>query len=388
MTDQSIYLDHAASTPLHPEVLKTILDYHQNSFANPESIHEAGQNAHLLLENARSTCAKILNCKPLEIFFTPSGTFANNLALLGFARRHKTPTKNHIIISAIEHASINQTANQLEKEDFEITRLAPDEQGIISPEALEKAITPQTLLISIIFGQNEIGVLQDLPALAAISRKHNVPFHSDACQCANTEDLDMEKLGIDLLTLNASKTYGPKGAGLLHKRAEIELDPITFGGHQEQSLVPSTHNMSAILGLTKALELAQANREAEKIRLTKLRDDFISNITNKIPGAKINGHLQKRLANNISLTIPHLNGLELLLKLSEEKIYVSTGSACSASQNKSSSVLSAINLSKPEMLSTVRITLGHSTTAAQMEKVAAKISAIASEKEKNLFKPL
>lgn len=383
-----IYLDHAASTPLHSEVLKTILEYHEISFANPESIHEAGQKAHLLLENARSTCAKILNCKPLEIIFTPSGTFANNLALLGYCRKHKTAAKNHLIISAIEHSSINETAKQLEKEGFEITTLQPDKQGLIAPKTLEQAITPKTLLISIIYGQNEIGTLQDIAALAKIANKHDIPFHSDACQCANTENLDIQKLGLQLLTLNASKTYGPKGAGLLFKQANIELQPITFGGHQENGLVPGTHNMSGIIGLTKALELAQSKAETERHRLIKLRDDFIHDLLHQIPKAQINGHHQKRLANNISLTIPHLNGLELLLKLNDEKIFISTGSACSASQNKPSSILTAIGLDRTQMLSTIRITLGHSTTTEMLKKVSNSITRIAREKEKNLFQQL
>ncbi len=361
---REIYLDHAATTYLDPMVLEAMLPYFQEEYGNPESLHQKGQNARVALDQARSTIAQLLNCQSNEIIFTSGGTESNNLAILGIAQASKG---KHIIISAIEHSSIFEPCKFLEKNGYEITILPTDKEGFINLEELKNAIRPDTILVSIIYANNEIGTIQDIKKIGEICRANKVPFHTDACQATGVENINVEELNIDLMTLNASKIYGPKGVGALYINQSVNIKTIQFGGGQENNLRSGTHNTTGIIGLAKALELSQKNRNQENQRLTKLRDQLIDNILKLVPHSQLNGPRQNRLANNINLSFQGVRGEELLLHLDNLGIYISTGSACQARSAKSSSVLKALGLKRDLIDSTIRISLGKKNTDSDID---------------------
>lgn len=371
----TIYLDHAATTYTDPRVVETMLPYFTEKYGNPESRHHKGKEALVAIDNARETVAHILGCRPNEIIFTGSATETNNIAILGLARAN--PGK-HLITTQIEHPSVTEPFKQLEKEGHHVTWLKPDSTGLINAEDFEKALTPNTALASIIFANNEIGTIQPIKELAAIAAKHKIRFHTDACQIAGSANLSTEiSIGnIDLLTINGSKIYGPKGIGILFIRRGTKLSPILFGGEQEHGLRPGTHNTPNIIGIAKALELAQKDKEEENKRLTQLRDNFIATVSTTIPNIKLNGHPTLRLPNNISLTIPDIIAEELLLHLDEAGICISTGSACSGRSTKPSATLTAIGLSEKDIRSTIRLSLGKKTTSQDLKYVAETLSEI------------
>ena len=367
-TQPKIYLDYASTTPLDPEVLKTMLPYFSEIYGNPESLHSIGLDAKQAVDTSRNTIAKYLNCQSSEIVFTGSGTESNNLAIIGTARANKAKGR-HLITSKIEHPSVLNVFKYLEKEGFQVTYLDVDKEGFIDLKQLENSITKKTILVSIMFANNEIGTIEPIEKIAKICRKNSVPFHADACQAAEYFSLDTKKLGIDLLTINGSKIYGPKGTGLLYIRKGTKIESISKGGNQEYGLRSGTHNVPGIVGLAKAFEIAQENCEKESERSLKLRDYFIENILKKIPNAILNGPLENRLPNNINIGIPGIEGKDLLLQLDHHNICVSTGSACSSGNNDTSHVLSAIG-QKPELTkSSIRISLGKYTTKEELDYV-------------------
>lgn len=368
MTAPKIYLDYAATTPVDKEVLTAMLPSFSEEFGNPESLHSMGLQAKQAVDKARNTIAKYLNCRPSEIIFTSGGTESNNLAIIGAAKANGQKG-NHLITSAIEHPSVLNTFKFLAKEGFEITWLAPDREGFINPERLEKAITPKTILVSIMFANNEIGTVEPIRKSAEICKKHGVIFHTDACQAAEYFDLDMQKLKPDLLTVNGSKIYGPKGIGFLYIGSGTKISPLTSGGDQEYTLRPGTHNVPGIVGLAKAFEIAQKNHKEEANRTAKLRDYFITNILKKIPKAHLNGPSKNRLPNNINISIPKTDGKDLLLKLDQHGICVSTGSACGGGKNGISHVLKAIGLKEEIAGGSLRLSLGKYTTQKELDFV-------------------
>ena len=369
---KNIYLDYAASTNLDPLVLKKMMPYLRGYFGNPSSLHKMGREAKFIIENSRRDIAKILNSRPEEIIFTGSGTEADNLAVLGTAYGYKDKGK-HIIISKIEHKAVLEAAKKLEREGFKITYLNVDKNGLIKISELKKSIKPDTILISIIAANNEIGTIQPIAEISKIIKKfknNNLPiFHTDFAQAAGAMPLKTDKLGIDLMTFNGSKIYGPKGVGCLYVKNGIKLEPIIIGGEQENHLRAGTENTASIAGFIEAVKLSEKLRVRENKRLKNLRDYFIKNIIKLLPNCHLNGHPKKRLPNNINISIKGIEGESLILMLDKYGIFASTGSACSASDLEPSYVISAIETDPELSHSNVRFSLGRKTTKKDIDYV-------------------
>ncbi len=358
------YLDYAALTPIDPEVEKEMKKYNSISYGNPGSMHDAGLAAKDALDSAREKIAKILNCSPNEIIFTSGGTESINLAIKGIAF---ASSGRHIITSKIEHHAVLHTCEYLEKNGFDVTYLNVDKYGLVNPKDVEKAIRDDTILITIMYANNEIGTIEPMEEIGRIAKKHSIPFHTDACQ-AGLLDLDVKKLNVDLMTLNSSKIYGPKGVGLLYKRKGIVIEPIVHGGGQEFGLRSGTENLPGIVGFAKALELMQKNKSKESKRLIALRDKLIKGLL-KIPKAFLNGHPAKRLANNVNVSILDIEGEAVLLHLNEKGICASTGSACTAKSLEPSHVITSLGLPYEAAHGSLRFSLGKYTTGKDIDAV-------------------
>lgn len=362
---KKIYFDYAATTPVDPRVLKTMLPYFNKKFGNTMSLHSFGSEAYTAVENARKNIAKFINSQTKEIIFTASATESNNLALKGiaFANKHKG---KHIIISAIEHDCVLESAQWLTKQGFEVSELSVDEYGLINLKQLEKLISKETILISIIHANNEIGTIQDLVAIGKICKAKNIYFHTDASQSFGKIPIDVKQMNIDLLTASSHKIYGPKGAALLFIKNNVIIQPILHGGGHENKLRSSTLNVPAIVGFSKAVEICKNEMTSENKRLTLLRDRLIKNILSNIQGSYLNGHPVKRLANNINISFPFVEGESLMLELDMKGIACSTGSACSSHTLKPSHVLLALGLPPQGAHGSLRISLGRWTTESEI----------------------
>jgi len=365
---KKIYLDYAASAPIDPRVIKTMLPYLEKGFGNSSSLHSYGQEAKKTLEKSRKIIAKALGVKPEEIVFTASATESNNTALKGIAWANKNKG-NHIIISSIEHDCILESSKWLEKQGFEITKLPVDKYGLVNPKQLEKTITKKTILVSIMHANNEIGTIEPIEEIGKICKNKKVYFHTDAAQSFAKTNIDVNKMNVDLLTASSHKLYGPKGAGLLYIRNGVKIDPLLHGGGHEKGLRSSTVNIPAISGFGKAVELCLDEMKGSAKRLTKLRDKLIKGILTKIPYSKLSGHPEKRLANNINMRFAFVEGEAILMKLDEHDIAVSTGSACSSKNLKPSHVLLACGLKPEEIHGSIRISLGRWTTEKEIDYV-------------------
>lgn len=366
----TIYLDHAATTPVDRRVRATMEPFCAKNFGNPSALYRQGRDAKAALKNARERVAKILDVQPAEITFTGSGTESDNLAVLGVARAaRENSDRNHIITTAIEHRAVLNACKVLERENFKITYLPVDRTGLVRPKDLKKAIRPTTALISIIYANNEIGTIQPLKELTALAHSKDIPFHTDACQAAGFLDVRPDKLGVNLLTLNASKMYGPKGVGVLYHREDIPVQPLIVGGSQEQGLRAGTENLMGIVGFAKALEIAEVERGAETQRLTKLRDYFLAGIRRVIPEAKINGHLKERLPNNVHISIAGIEGDSAVKFLDEFGVACATGSACEANAYEPSYVVLALGRSYRLAQGSLRFTLGRTTAKSDINYV-------------------
>lgn len=370
-----IYLDHASTTYTNPHVLEAMLPYFSEKYGNPEALHKKGKEALIALDTARETIAKILNCRYSEIYFTGSATEANNLAIFGVARANKNKGR-HLITSAIEHSSVREPFKKLEQEGFEVDYLEVDKEGFISPEDLAKTIRTDTTFGSLMHANNEIGTIEPIAEFGEICHSHGVPFHTDAAQTAGSQNLDIERLKVDLMTINGSKIYGPKGVGALFVRKDTPIEAIIYGGGHEKGLRAGTHNIGGIVGLAKALELIQAEKENENVRLTELRDQLINGLLTRIPEASLNGPREKRLPNNVNILIPGVSAHELLLHLDEAGIFVSTGAACTIGTTKPSNTLRAIGLSREHLHSSIRMSLGQQTSEKDIEYVIATLPKI------------
>ncbi len=375
-----IYLDYAATTPVREEVLKAMLPFFSEKFGNPGSMNSFGAEALDAVDEARLTVAKILNAKINEIIFTGSGTESINLAIKGVARANKTKG-NHIITSKIEHPSVLESCKALEKEGFEVTYLKPESDGSINPEKLKYAIKKNTILASIIYANNEIGTINNIQELGKICKENKIIFHTDACQAAGSLELDVNKLNVDLMTLNGSKIYAPKGIGILYIASKTQIYPIIHGGGQEFKLRSGTENVPGIVGFAKALELAHKESEKENKRLITLRDKLISGILTKIKGSTLNGSRTNRLPNNVNISIPKMEAETLLLMLDEKGIAASTGSACTAKNLAPSHVLTGIGLKEKQANSSIRFTLGKYTTEADIDKTLEVLVKIVAKKQ-------
>ncbi len=366
---KEIYLDHAATTFVDPRVKEAMEKYWHEDFGNPSSFHAAGLRALKALNDSRATVAKILSCSPEEVIFTGSGTESINMAIKGVFRANKQ-RGNHIITSATEHHAVLETCKYLQKHDgADLTVLPVDKYGQVVPEVLEKAIRPDTVLITILYANNEIGTINRIAELAAIARKHNVLFHTDACQAAGCLDLCVQNLGVDLMTLNGSKVYGPKGVGVLYIKRGTNIHPLLHGGGQEFGLRSGTENIPLIVGFATALEIAHECREIECARVRALRDRLVSSILKSVPKTFLNGHPTERLPNNANITFMDIEGEALLLHLNEHGICASTGSACNSKSLEPSHVLLALGLPYEASHGSIRFTLGRHTTDADIDKV-------------------
>lgn len=367
-----IYLDHAATTYLDPLVLNEMIPYLATEFGNPSAIYSQGRSAKVAMENARGVIAEILNCRFDEVVFTGSGTESDNLAIFGavyhLTKLHqKQPKDLHIITTTIEHDAVLQPFKRLESEGYEVTYIKVDKDGLIAPTDFKKALKPNTIFASIMYANNEIGTIEPIKELAKVAHAHknqfkqSVVLHTDACQAAGYLSLDVEALDVDLLTINGSKIYGPKGIGVLYKRSNINLRPQILGGGQENNLRSGTENVASIVGLAKALELANANRTKESKRIKALSDKLEKGLL-EIPRTYLNGHPTKRLPNNVNILFLDIEGEATLLYLDEKGIAASTGSACHSKTLNPSHVLTAIGLPKDAVHGAIRFTLGKQTT--------------------------
>ncbi|MEI8067886.1 MAG: IscS subfamily cysteine desulfurase [Candidatus Shapirobacteria bacterium] len=365
--EKEIYLDYAASTPIDPEVLKTMLPYFSQKYSgNTMSLHSFGSKSSQIVETCRQTFAKILNVLPKEIIFTASATESNNTVLKGIAFANQKKGK-HIIISSIEHDCVLESANWLKTQGFEISKISVDKYGLLNLDELKKTIRPDTILVSVIHGNNEIGTVQDLESIGQICKDRGVYFHTDASQSFTKVPLDLSKLNIDLLTASSHKIYGPKGSALLYIKTGTKITPLLHGGGHEFGLRSSTLNLPSIVAFTKAAEIATANFSQENKDLIKLRDYLIKNILKSIPDSFLNGHPTKRLSNNINISFARVEGESLLLELDFYKIAVSTGSACSSSSLEPSHVLLATGLKPEQAHGSLRFSIGRFTTKTEID---------------------
>ncbi|MEM7817105.1 MAG: cysteine desulfurase family protein, partial [Candidatus Aenigmatarchaeota archaeon] len=340
-----IYLDHAATTPLANEIFEAMKPYFSEKFGNASSLHVYGQEARNAVEKARDDIAKFINAKPAEIVFTSGGTESNNLAIKGVAFANKQKGK-HIITSKIEHPAVLEPCRWLEKQGWKVTYLPVNSDGIINPADVEKAMTKETVLVSIMHANNEIGTIQPIEEIGKICKKYDVYFHTDAVQSFGKLDINIKRMNLDILSASAHKIYGPKGVGILYVNRDVKIEPTQHGGGHEQGLRSGTENVPGIVGFAKAVELMQKLGKKEQERQKKLRDKIIKEIL-KIQGSRLNGSQEKRLANNVNVSFHGIEGEALLLRLSEKGFAVSTGSACSSKSLEPSHVLTALGL-KPE----------------------------------------
>ncbi|MDE2079391.1 MAG: cysteine desulfurase [Patescibacteria group bacterium] len=375
-----IYLDHAAAAPLDERVQRAMLPYLDAAYGNPSSLHESGRRAAAALMNARERVAAVLGAKPEEIIFTGSGTESDNLAILGAARAARSVGK-HVMVSAIEHKAVLESAHALAAEGFDVETISVDRDGLVDVDYVLERIRPDTTLISVMYANNEIGTVEPTAELAAALARtrggNRFPLlHTDACQAAGYLPLNVDELGIDFMTLNGSKIYGPRGVGILYARSGTTLTPVVHGGEQERGLRSGTENLAAIVGFAEALEIAERERVEESARLTKLRDELIQRFLRDIPNATLNGHAEKRLPNSISITVPLIEGESMLLMLDALGIEASTGSACSSSDLTPSHVLLATGIDPDSAHGSLRFTLGRETTREDIDRVARTLPGI------------
>lgn len=356
---KKIYLDYAATTPVDPEVMETMKPYFSERFGNASSLHGIGQGAKIALEDSRVKVSRLMGAKPEEIVFTSGGTESNNLAIKGISSSNRGKGR-HIITSSIEHHCVLDSCKWLERNGFKVTYVPVNKEGLIDPGEIEKAIRKDTILVSIMHANNEIGTIQPIKEIGKICREGGIYFHTDAAQSFGKIPISVKKMNIDMLTANAHKMYGPKGVGCLYIREGVRIEPILHGGGHENGLRSGTENVSGIVGFGKACELAGKSMSRESERLTSLRDKLIKGSL-KIPNSWLNGHPRKRLPNNVNLGFSYIEGEAMVLRLDMEGIEVSTGSACSSKSLEPSHVLKAIGLSHVQAHGSLRMTLGKNT---------------------------
>jgi cysteine desulfurase len=370
MTNRTIYLDHAATTALDPRVLEAMLPYFTQQPGNPSSIHHPGRTALQALDDAREVVALAIGAKLREIIFTGGGSEANNLAIKGVALAQQQRGRgNHIITSAIEHHAVLHAVEYLAQFGFTATILPVDARGFVRPDDLRAALRANTVLVSIMYANNEIGVIQPIAELGAICREHGVPFHTDAVQALGSLPVNVQDLNVDLLSLTAHKLYGPKGVGALYVRRGMPLLPQLNGGGQERRRRAGTENVPGIVGLAAALSLAEEQHDWYAHHCTGLRDRLIDGILERIPGTRLNGDRAQRLPNNANLAFDYIEGESMLLLLDQQGICASSGSACTSGSLDPSHVLTALGLTPEQAVSSVRFTVGKTVTHADIDRV-------------------
>lgn len=372
---KDIYLDNSATTKLDEKVLDAMLPYLKDGYGNASSLYSIGRNAKKAIEDAREKVANILNCEADEIYFTSCGSEADNTALFGIAKANSQKGK-HIITSKIEHLAVLESCKRLEKEGFEVTYLNVDDKGKISIEELKKAIREDTILISIMYANNEIGTIQDVAEIGKIAKENNIYFHTDAVQAAGSLQIDVKEQNIDSLSLSAHKFYGPKGIGALYVRKDIKFTKFILGGHQERNKRAGTENVASIVGLAKALELAYSNLEENENKISSLRDYYESKVKENIDNIIINGDKDNRLPGNSNISFVGVNGQDLLVNLDMIGVCVSSGSACTSGSIDASHVLKAIGLSDDIAKSSIRVSIGKYNTKEDIDYLVDNLSEI------------
>ena len=371
-----IYLDNAATTKTAPEVLDAMLPYFSEYYGNPSSIYDFAQKSKEAVTKGRQQIADALNTRKEDIYFTAGGSEADNWALKATFEAYKSKG-NHIITTKIEHHAILHTCEYLEKErGAKITYLDVDENGVVRLDELEKAITPETILISVMFANNEIGTIQPIKEIGRIAKEHGILFHTDAVQAVGNIKIDVKEMGIDLLSMSAHKFYGPKGVGALYVRDSIDFIQLQNGGHQENDKRAGTENVAGIVGLGKAIEMANGNVRQNNEKLLNLRNYCIEQIKNRIPYIRINGDLNSRLPGNINISFLYVNGKDLVKLLAKKGICTSSGSACSSGLPRPSHVLLAMGLSEDIASSALRITLGKENTKEEIDYFVGELEKI------------
>jgi len=370
-----VYLDHAATTPTHPEVVRAMLPYFSERYGNPSSIYQAGSEVREAIREAREKVARALGAGPEEIVFTSGGTEADNHALKGVAFR-AGKERGHIITTAVEHHAVLETCHYLEKQGFEVTVLPVDSQGTVDPEEVRRAITPRTVLVSVMHANNEIGTIEPIEEISKVTREAGVCLHVDAVQTAGALDVKVDELGVDLLAVSAHKLYGPKGVGCLYVRKGTKIHPLIHGGAQEGKRRAGTENAPGIIGFGRAMELAVAEREKRNAHLVRLRDKLIRGVLERVPDSVLNGHPTRRLPNNAHFRFRYIEGESICLNLDFLGIAASTGSACSSESLEPSHVLLALGVPHEEAHGSVRFTLGRDNTEEDVDLLLEELPGI------------
>ena len=382
-----IYMDHAATTPLAPEVLETMIPYFSQRYGNPSSLHSFGREARAAVEEARSEVASLLKAEPSEIYFTSGGTESDNLALKGIARKNKKKGR-HIITSSIEHPAVLEVCKALTREGFEVTYLPVTREGLVEVGAVEEAVRKDTILISVMHANNEIGTIQPLEEIGRLAGEKEIYFHTDGVQTAGKIPVDVKALGVDAFSLSGHKLYGPKGAGALYIRKGVRIESIQQGGGHERGMRSGTENVPGIVGLGKAARIAKGNMAEESERMRSLRDRMSGWVQKEIEDSWLNGHPVKRLPSNLNFGFRYIEGESLLLYLDAKGVAASTGSACSSKKLAASHVLSAIGLEPVESHGSLRITLGMENTEEDVDCACRAISeSVARLREMSALRP-
>ena len=371
-----IYLDNAATTALSPKVLEKMMPNHTDIYGNASSPHSFGQTARIGVEHAREQVARAINADPSEIVFTGCGTESDNTVLFGVAERY-AKKGDHIITTNVEHHAILHSCAALEKKGIRVTYLPVDKDGLVTPEQVRDAITDKTILVSVMFANNEVGTIMPIPEIAAVCHEKGVLFHTDAVQAAGHIPIDVKAMGIDMLSISGHKFHGPKGVGVLYERKGIRLPSYIIGGEQEKGRRAGTENVAGIVGLGEALELAVTNMSETSARMTRMRDRLIEGIEATIPEVKLNGHRTKRLPNNVNFSIKYIEGESILLMLDMAGIAASSGSACTSGSLDPSHVLLALGLTHEVAHGSVRMTLGDDTTDEDIDYVLETLPKVA-----------
>ena len=373
---RKVYLDNAATTALSPKVLEKMMPYLTDIYGNASSPHSFGQTARIGVEHAREQVARAINADPSEIVFTGCGTESDNTVLFGVAERY-AKKGDHIITTNVEHHAILHSCAALEKKGIRVPYLHGDKDGLVTPEQVRDAITDKTILVSVMFANNEVGTIMPIPEIAAVCHEKGVLFHTDAVQAAGHIPIDVKAMGIDMLSISGHKFHGPKGVGVLYERKGIRLPSYIIGGEQEKGRRAGTENVAGIVGLGEALELAVTNMSETSARMTRMRDRLIEGIEATIPEVKLNGHRTKRLPNNVNFSIKYIEGESILLMLDMAGIAASSGSACTSGSLDPSHVLLALGLTHEVAHGSVRMTLGDDTTDEDIDYVLETLPKVA-----------
>jgi len=371
-----IYLDNAASTVIHNEVFQEMTPFLKEQYGNPSSIHHSGRIASRAIQKARKQIANLISANPEEILFTSGGTESNNIALFGITHTNKG---KHIITSSIEHDAVLEPCKKLEKEGFDVTYLPVSGDGLINPEDVKKSITKNTCLVSIMFANNEVGTVQPIGEIAKLCSEKRIFFHTDAIQAIGKLEINVKELRLGMLSISSHKINGPKGVGALYIKSGTEIEPYIFGGGQENGLRSGTENVASVVGFGKACELAKENLRKNILHFKNLRDVLVSKVMKEIPYVSINGHPEKRIPNNAHFTFLGVNGEDLIIKLDEEGIAASTGSACSVRTQKESHVLRAMGFLHEQIAGSLRLTVGSMNTISEIENTITVLKRVVKE---------